>query len=94
MLLLRLIAKQLRFPDYFSENWDALEECLRDLSWLPAGRIILEHADVPLVRDVASAKVYVAILADATRKMTKSDHPLQIIFPSGCIDQIKWLLRL
>lgn len=91
MSLLGLIAKQLSFPDHFGMNWDALEECMRDLSWLPLGNVILEHAEVPLMRDVASAKTYVAILADATRKTSKSDHPLHIRFPIGCIDQITWL---
>lgn len=28
----------LRLPDYFGRNWDALFDCLRDLSWLPPGR--------------------------------------------------------
>jgi len=30
---LRAIAKALRFPDWFGGNWDALEDCLGDLSW-------------------------------------------------------------
>ncbi|HJY77826.1 MAG TPA: barstar family protein [Burkholderiales bacterium] len=31
--LLRRIAVTLGFPAWFGENWDALEDCLTDLSW-------------------------------------------------------------
>jgi hypothetical protein len=31
--LLRRIAASLGFPAWFGENWDALEDCLTDLSW-------------------------------------------------------------
>ena len=31
--LLRRIAARLDFPAWFGENWDALEDCLTDLSW-------------------------------------------------------------
>ena len=34
--LLRRIAAQLGFPAWFGENWDALEDCLTDLSWRQA----------------------------------------------------------
>ena len=93
--LLVSIATQLQFPDYFGENWDAFDECLRDLSWLPAGQVILDHADLPLTDDAANVKIYVNILADAARKMSGADpHPLLIVFPIEFRDQVSRLLRL
>ena len=34
--LLRRVAAALGFPGWFGENWDALEDCLTDLSWREA----------------------------------------------------------
>lgn len=31
--LLSAIGRVLQFPDYYGVNWDALEECLHDMSW-------------------------------------------------------------
>ena len=35
------------FPDYFGWNWNAFDECLGDLRWLPARKYvtIISHAD-------------------------------------------------
>ena len=43
--LLLAIGRELSFPDYYGANWDALEECLNDMSW-QSGAIALhiEHA--------------------------------------------------
>ncbi|MFZ7133299.1 MAG: barstar family protein [Eubacteriales bacterium] len=30
-----------QFPDYFGNNWDALEECINDLSWLNSKAYLL-----------------------------------------------------
>jgi hypothetical protein len=38
---LRAIANALRFPDWFGGNWDALEDCLSDLSWRPGDGHVL-----------------------------------------------------
>ena len=34
-------AGALQFPLYFGENWDAFDECLADLSWLPGDAYVL-----------------------------------------------------
>ena len=39
--LLKNIAQALDFPDWFGHNWDALEDCLSDLSWREAAGYIL-----------------------------------------------------
>ena len=39
--LFRRIAGALEFPDWFGANWDALFDCLTDLSWLPARGYVL-----------------------------------------------------
>jgi len=35
-------ARDLQFPDWFGSNWDALADCLQDLSWKAAtGHVVL-----------------------------------------------------
>lgn len=37
--------RALDFPDWYGQNWDALADCLADLSWLPgAGIVVLTPA--------------------------------------------------
>lgn len=45
--MLATIAKALKFPDWFGHNFDALADCLADMSWKPAeGYLVLfEHCD-------------------------------------------------
>jgi hypothetical protein len=38
---LKKLAHALNFPDYFGMNWDALSDCLTDLSWKPATGYVL-----------------------------------------------------
>ena len=92
------LAESLRFPDYFGENWNALEECIRDLSWLPPGPVVLKHHDLPLAGDVASQKTYLSILRDAVEKrwLVPGQHlrDLVVVFPPELQQQVTWLLRL
>ena len=44
-MLLKNIAAALGFPDWFGQNWDALEDCLTDLSWRQAAGYVLIFDD-------------------------------------------------
>ena len=56
--VLAAIAAALGFPDWFGANWDALEDCLTDLSWRKAApRVIIftgagEGDDLGILLDV------------------------------------------
>jgi RNAse (barnase) inhibitor barstar len=66
-------ARALAFPDYFGHNWDALEECLADLEWLPAkGYILLIHnAEAVLSEDEEEYETLLEILSDAGEAWSK-----------------------
>lgn len=40
--LLARLAHGLSFPDYFGANWDALIDCLSDLSWSNAPDVVID----------------------------------------------------
>lgn len=42
-------AAALQFPDYFGENWNAFDECLSDMDWLPLSMGIVLVVSDPLV---------------------------------------------
>ncbi|MGE5639881.1 MAG: barstar family protein [Clostridia bacterium] len=65
--LMDALSLALGFPDWFGRNWDALEDCLADLSWRPAqGHVlVLERFD-------ALAKDDLGILTDVLRSSAES----------------------
>jgi RNAse (barnase) inhibitor barstar len=80
--LLDILDANLGFPDYFGRNWDALDECIRDLSWLAPVQIVVFREDVPLHNDSAGASTYLSILRDAVRYWNlRPEHRLVVVFP-------------
>lgn len=81
--LLLLLAKQLTFPAYFGFNWDALDECLGDLSWLPESkRVVILHEALPL-RSSVQRRTYLEVLRDAASAWRPGEeHELLVVFPT------------
>jgi hypothetical protein len=62
------VSSALFFPNYFGRNWDALDECLVDLSWLPApAYVLLIDGALDVLRDepVEQLATFLRILARA-----------------------------
>lgn len=88
--LLSVLAAKLRFPSYFGHNWDALEECLRDLSWLSEQpRVVIVHKAFPFSAAGDSLATYQSILADAVAIHRQRGTPplLEVVFPGTPVDQ-------
>jgi len=93
-VLMETLGANLLFPEYYGANWDAFEECIRDLSWLKESDITIRHIDIPLDNDTIAAKTYLEILKDAVTKWeSESSHDLIVIFPSGFQMMIESLIK-
>ncbi len=66
-------ARALQFPDYFGHNWDALEECLADLEWLPAKGygLLISDAQCVIPDDEEEYETLLEVLNDAGEAWSK-----------------------
>jgi len=78
---LRAAAASMDFPTYFGQNWDAFEECIRDLSWAPArGYVLLYDHVAPFAANQPDEwKIALAILKDALVQWRKLDKPFYVL---------------
>ena len=83
--LLGELSRALGFPAHFGRTWDALEDCLTDLGWLPGAgyRLIILAADRLLARDPAGYTTFVALLDDVGRAWATAatGHPGRSVVP-------------
>ena len=102
--LLKEIARTLAFPDYFGENWDALEECLCDLSWV-AGRghlLLIEQAEALLAGVDKDYRTFVSILratgaywaSEEAGRSAKPFHVVCVVTEEGKSIRPRWNLAL
>ena len=80
--LLNELAAALRFPAYFGHNWDALEECLKDLSWLPAQGYIVWLKDSTRLWQLQTsvAGTLVEIVLGAAEWWARKRIPFHLVF--------------
>jgi hypothetical protein len=91
--LFDLLRAELRLPDYCGNNWDAVEECIRDLSWIPPGTVVLVHSDLPLGNSPAALRTYLSVLQGAVAKLQhRRDRQLTVVFPLGVEQHVKDVL--
>jgi hypothetical protein len=91
--LLRALSIALKLPSYFGENWNALSDCLRDLSWVTERRVILLHADIPrLVQP--DLRQYLEVLQECVSDWKPHEpHELVVVFPIDSREIVENTLR-
>jgi hypothetical protein len=80
--LMACVARALEFPPWFGGNWDALEDCLTDLSWSKAGgHVLLIEGAEGLQGDEAG--IFIDILASAAAWWAERQRPFFAVFVGG-----------
>ncbi|MFI6514502.1 barstar family protein [Spirillospora sp. NPDC050679] len=83
---LRLCARVFDVPDYYGENWDALEDCLTDLSWAPARRghlVVFEGWTGLAEADQASFRTALDVFAEAVESWRDTGTPMAVLLPTA-----------
>lgn len=74
-------AAVMHFPAYFGQNWDALEECLNDMSWEPRqpALLLFDAAGRFAAADPDEFATALDILAAATAHRRAGPAPLAVL---------------
>lgn len=90
--LLRFLYYLLWFPGYFGFNWNALEDCLRDFSWVSEEKIIIVHDALPNISN-DDLKIYLEILRDTVLDWYGYEqHTLKVVFQKKDRERITKIL--
>ncbi|MSQ71585.1 MAG: hypothetical protein EXR27_09895 [Betaproteobacteria bacterium] len=71
---LKKMAQALRFPDWFGNNWDALADCLKDLSWLEDSAAAAAGAATGTASGTATGFSTLALVKGYVLVLEKSKH--------------------
>jgi len=75
-------AAALQFPWYFGENWDAFDECIADLDWLPATNyiIFMTQANNILNSNIRDFQILLTILRDVRKEWSDQYVGFHVLF--------------
>lgn len=92
---LAAIGKALDFPDWYGHNWDALADCLNDMSWLEADGyvLVLDHADAFAAASPTDFGTALSILQEASDAWREDGVPFWTLVGITA-DGIAWLRDL
>lgn len=78
--LIEAVGVAFAFPDYCGTNWDALEECLRDLKENKGGwLLIFENADDLLRLPTSQLSTFLSILSDTAEFWKNEGHSFSAV---------------
>lgn len=78
--MLAALARALDFPDWFGFNWDALADCLADLSWHDGGiALLIDQAGTPETAAPEDWRVLLDILAEAAHYWQTQGRPFAVL---------------
>jgi len=79
--LMNDLARGFQFPDYFGENWNAIDECMRDLEWLPADgySCLLLHRDALEQRIPQAMEIFLSVMRYASTDWQRQGKRLCLV---------------
>lgn len=84
--LLAELARAFALPDWFGQNWDALADCLTDLSWKEAdGFVVLWRNAAPVARQLPDAlAAALDVMRDAADCWRNDGLPFWVLLDADC----------
>ena len=81
--MLREVGMALSFPDYYGQNWDALEECLHDLAGEGGLVLVIDHAAIPETADPEAWGILLDVLSVAAEDWQAAGRAFSVFLRGG-----------
>ena len=74
-------ARELHFPDYFGHNWDAFNDCVRDLGYMPGNGVVIvvDQFDRFAGHDPQQWSIALNVLREAASDSRREGNPIYVL---------------